>query len=85
MSCARRAAKLRKLRRTDGESSDYSYADIRNTAASLGGVRIFSYTLGNGADTDVPKQIACENGGVFQHIPDGVRLNTAFIIVAHVA
>ena len=62
--------------RTDGASDQYSYSDIRNTAASIGSVRIFSYTLGSGADTDVPKQIACENGGVFQHVDDGVRLNT---------
>ena len=69
---------------TDGASTAYSYADIQSEATRLG-VRIFSYTLGNGADQTVPKQIACQNGGVFQHIPDGVRLNTVFIILAHVA
>ena len=81
MSCACRAAKLScGVDRTDGASNKYSYSDIRNTAASIGGVRIFSYTLGGGADTSVPKEIACQNGGIFQHVPDGVRLESAFIV-----
>ena len=54
---------------TDGASTDYSYDAIQSDATSLG-VRIFSYTLGDGAQQTVPKRIACENGGVFQHIPD---------------
>ena len=51
---------------TDGMSSDYDLGAIQTTAESLGGVRIFSYTLGNGADQTVPKLISCQNGGVFQ-------------------
>ena len=61
---------------TDGASTDYSYADIQSEATRLG-VRIFSYTLGNGADQTVPKQIACQNGGVFQHVPDCGDLGSA--------
>ena len=49
---------------TDGES-DVVYSAVRAEAAELG-VRIFTYTLGDGADTSTSKQIACENDGVFR-------------------
>ena len=61
---------------TDGESTDYDYQVIQSEATRLG-VRIFSYTLGNGADQTVPKNIACQNGGVFQHVPDCGDLGSA--------
>ncbi len=57
---------------TDGQSSA-NLPSIRSQAANLG-ARIFTYALGSGADTTVPKQIACENGGVFHAVSDGSNL-----------
>jgi hypothetical protein len=60
----------------DGASQDYDLNSIQTEATRLG-VRIFSYTLGNGADQTVPKSIACQNGGVYQHVPDCGDLGSA--------
>ena len=37
---------------------------------AIGNVRLMTYALGNGAQADVLKSMACENGGVFQAVPD---------------
>ena len=37
---------------------------------AIGNVRLMTYALGDGAQADVLKSMACENGGVFQSVPD---------------
>ena len=37
---------------------------------AIGNVRLMTYALGDGAQADVLKSMACGNGGVFQAVPD---------------
>merc|ERR1711988_938274 len=57
---------------TDGQSTA-NLPSIRSQSATLG-ARVFTYALGSGADVTLPKQIACENGGMFHRVADGANL-----------
>ena len=60
---------------TDGQAQP-NYANIQAEATRLG-ARIFTYTLGDGAQKVAAKRLACENGGVYQHVPDCGDLGSA--------
>ena len=60
---------------TDGTSSTDSY-DVKAEALAQG-VRIMTYALGSAASTAIPKQIACETGGVFSAVGDNDDLALA--------
>ena len=59
---------------TDGTST-LSY-NVKGEALAQG-VRVMTYALGSGADTAIPKQIACETGGVFSAVGDNDDLALA--------
>merc|ERR1712224_418529 len=55
---------------TDGEdSSGFQVADLKDL--DLEGVVLFTYTLGDGAAKELPKEMACASFGIWNHIPDG--------------
>ena len=64
---------------TDGEMSTgtasqvYNLINQRNAAYDA---TVFTYSLGSGADDVIPKQIACETGGLWAGIPDGNDLSS---------
>ena len=37
---------------------------------------MFTYSLGSGADADIPQKIACDTNGLWAQIPDGADLYT---------
>ena len=59
---------------TDGTST-LSY-DVKAQALDQG-VRVMTYALGSQASTAIPKQIACETGGVFSAVGDNDDLALA--------
>lgn len=56
---------------TDGAAPDPSDTIAEHQKDFSTPVSIFSYTLGSGASTAVPKKVACANSGMYQHVPDG--------------
>jgi len=64
---------------TDGISSSDPTSTINTAVAALNLTSppvIFSYTLGAGATKTLPKSIACDNKGIWQHIDDGGDLRS---------
>jgi hypothetical protein len=54
---------------SDGTPDSWTEADhaaLEADTAALGGVRIFTYALGSGADASVTDAIAMRNGGLSQ-------------------
>jgi hypothetical protein len=60
---------------TDGQSQ-VDFASVRQNAVNSG-TRVMTYALGSGAQTDVCRQLACENGGVFTAVGDNDDLGLA--------
>jgi hypothetical protein len=59
---------------TDGTNTDGTVTDVLDGIAignALYNATIFTYSLGAGADATLPKQIACQNSGVWSGIADG--------------
>jgi hypothetical protein len=67
---------------TDGQADffdeDYTKAKERIKALSIA---LFTYALGDGADTTITKNLACQNRGIFYNIPD--RGNVAGIMSSY--
>jgi hypothetical protein len=63
---------------TDGiaEFTPDNYLTISTMIAKHNTV-LFTYALGDGADTEITKKLACENDGVFYKVPDGGDLGKA--------
>ena len=57
---------------------------LKNDLDAIGNVRLMTYALGDGAQADVLKSMACENGGVFQSVPDNGDLAYAMAMYYHV-
>lgn len=55
---------------TDGDAEDATELVRTRNTADIGAV-VFSYTLGSGANTAVPKSIADVTDGIYTHIEDG--------------
>ena len=56
---------------SDGEPEAAPDVDaLTRDLDAIGNVRLMTYALGDGAQADVLKSMACENGGVFQAVPD---------------
>ena len=65
---------------SDGAPNEWTnanYDSVRQQASDLGGVQIFTYALGSGAQTDVLKGISCRNEGALWTISDGGNLADA--------
>jgi len=61
---------------TDGiDGSGLDVAEVE--AMNKKGYTIFTYSFGNDADKTLPKQIACENKGIWYHVPDGANIGDA--------
>ena len=60
---------------TDGQS-EVDFASVRQNAVDYG-TRVMTYALGSNAQTDVCRQLACENGGVFTAVGDNDDLGLA--------
>lgn len=58
---------------TDGEST-LDQELLKQKSDELGFI-LFSYALGNGADSTVTKAASCTTGGISQIIPDGGNLS----------
>merc|ERR1719272_2883756 len=55
---------------TDGQDTEgFKSSDLR-TVSGLSGVQILTYSFGPEADTKLPKQIACQNNGIWYHVMD---------------
>ena len=56
---------------TDGDApvNEQEYSSIQSDAAA-NDIVIFTYALGNGADTAATKRFACDNNGVYHYIAD---------------
>eukprot|EP00747_Dinoflagellata_sp_TGD_P124024 gnl/TRDRNA2_/TRDRNA2_173934_c0_seq3.p1 gnl/TRDRNA2_/TRDRNA2_173934_c0~~gnl/TRDRNA2_/TRDRNA2_173934_c0_seq3.p1 ORF type:complete len:655 (-),score=112.36 gnl/TRDRNA2_/TRDRNA2_173934_c0_seq3:34-1998(-) len=54
---------------TDGKDSSGFVADDLATL-NLEGVVVFTYTFGEDADKELPKEIACSTNGIWHHVPD---------------
>jgi len=57
----------------DGSGLDVSEVESMNTKGSA----IFTYSFGDEADRALPKMIACENEGIWYHVPDGASIGDA--------
>ena len=56
---------------SDGQPKEAPDTDaLTRDLDAIGNVRLMTYALGDGAQADVLKSMACENGGVFQSVPD---------------
>ena len=62
---------------TDGENTDGTPEEVLSAIATGNepyDASIFAYSLGAGADSELPKSIACQNSGVWAQIADGADL-----------
>ena len=62
---------------TDGANLDGTSEEVLSDVATGNapyGATIFTYSLGAGAESALPKSIACKNSGVWEHIADGADL-----------
>ena len=62
---------------TDGANTDGTPAEVLSdvtTGNAPYGATVFTYSLGAGADSALPKSIACQNSGVWAPIADGADL-----------
>lgn len=62
---------------TDGEDSDFQAKDIKSIPG-LEDVTIFTFSFGTGiGDQSVMRQLACQNKGFWNRVPDGGDIETA--------
>jgi hypothetical protein len=62
---------------TDGQNTEGTSAEVLSAIATGNepyDASIFAYSLGAGADSELPKSIACQNSGVWAQIADGADL-----------
>lgn len=62
--------------RTVGATADETIAMIESRNVDIG-AQVFSYSLGTLADKLTAKQIACDTGGIYEHVEDGGDLSQA--------
>ena len=61
---------------TDGDGGSTGLYDMINQRNAAHDATVFTYSLGSGANDVVPKQIACETGGLWAEVPDGDDLSS---------
>ena len=62
---------------SDGEPDSWDQSNFDELARKSEGVQVFTYALGDGAQQDVLKSIACRNNGAMWAVPDNANLGDA--------